>query len=75
MKAPNNNRMKFALMWANHDWIDLHPYKRGTPEKLMFPGTVTPENFEKIGDLLLRTIFRIPRIGASTASRISPFTI
>jgi hypothetical protein len=51
MKAPNNNRMKFALMWANHDWIDLHPYKRGTPEKLMFPGTVTPENFEKIGDL------------------------
>jgi hypothetical protein len=60
MKAPNNNRMKFALMWANHDWIDLHPYKRGTPEKLMFPGTVTPENFEKIGDLLLKDYFSHP---------------
>ncbi len=25
--APNNDRMKFALMWANHDWVDIHPAK------------------------------------------------
>jgi hypothetical protein len=60
LKAQNYNRIKFAFMWANHDWIDLHPYKRGTPQKLMFPGTVTPESFEKISDLLLKDYFSHP---------------
>eukprot|EP00041_Stephanoeca_diplocostata_P006759 m.93001 g.93001 ORF g.93001 m.93001 type:complete len:334 (+) comp16527_c1_seq4:105-1106(+) len=23
------NKMKFALMWANQDWVDIHPAKRG----------------------------------------------
>jgi hypothetical protein len=23
--APNNDRLKFGLMWANHDWVDIHP--------------------------------------------------
>ena len=25
LKAPNRNRLKFALMWANHDWADYFP--------------------------------------------------
>ncbi len=25
MKVENNNKVKFALMWANHDWVDLFP--------------------------------------------------
>ena len=25
--AANNDRLKFALMWANHDWLDIHPAK------------------------------------------------
>jgi hypothetical protein len=29
LKAPNNNKMKFALMWATQDWVDIHPAKRG----------------------------------------------
>lgn len=28
LKAPNNT-MEFALMWANQDWVDLHPAKAG----------------------------------------------
>lgn len=58
--APNNDRMKFGFMWANHDWIDLHPYKRGTPQNTLYPGAVTPENFEKIGDRLIEKYFRHP---------------
>ena len=27
--AANNRRLKFALMWANCDWVDIHPYKLG----------------------------------------------
>jgi hypothetical protein len=29
LKAPNRGRMQFSLMWANQDWVDLHPAKKG----------------------------------------------
>ncbi|HRP55319.1 glycoside hydrolase family 99-like domain-containing protein [Agriterribacter sp.] len=29
LKAPNRNRIKFSLMWANHDYIDCHPFATG----------------------------------------------
>jgi hypothetical protein len=60
LHAPNRKRVKFALMWANHDWIDIHPYRRGTPYKLLYPGRVSPENFEKICDHVITDYFRQP---------------
>jgi len=30
LKAPNRRRMKFALMWANHTYINCHPFEPGT---------------------------------------------
>lgn len=27
--AIKDNKMKFSLMWANQDWVDLHPAKKG----------------------------------------------
>lgn len=27
--SESTNKMKFALMWANQDWVDIHPAKRG----------------------------------------------
>ena len=29
LKAKNRHKMQFALMWANQDWVDVHPAKRG----------------------------------------------
>ena len=29
LRAPNRHTMQFALMWANQDWVDVHPAKRG----------------------------------------------
>jgi hypothetical protein len=29
LEAPNRNRVKFALMWANHTYIDCHPFAPG----------------------------------------------
>ena len=29
LKAANNDRLKFAFMWANHDWVELHPSRKG----------------------------------------------
>lgn len=59
LKAANNDRIKFAVMWANHDWQDIQPYRKGTPKKILFPGTVTPETFDRIcrhliGDYFVR---------------------
>ena len=60
LKAANNQRIKFALMWANHDWEDIHPYRRGTPRVRLFPGRVTPENFEKICNHVIKDYFLHP---------------
>src|SRR5438034_366150 len=54
LQAKNNHRLKFALMWANHDWQEIQPYKRGAPPKLLFPGRVTPATFEKICDHVIK---------------------
>ncbi len=35
--AANNRRLKFALMWANCDWVDIHPYKLGARKRCCFP--------------------------------------
>jgi len=47
-------------MWANHDWEDIHPFHRGEPRKLLYPGRVTPEAFSKICDHLIKDYFRRP---------------
>ena len=60
LQAKNNHRLKFGLMWANHDWQEIQPYKRGTPPKLLFPGKVTPATFEKICDHVIKDYFQHP---------------
>jgi hypothetical protein len=58
LKARNSDRLKFALMWANHDWVDIHPYHLGAAQKLLYPGKVTPATFEKIGDHVIKDYFK-----------------
>jgi Glycosyltransferase WbsX len=37
LQASNNHRLKFALMWANHDWFDIQPAKLHGPGSLLHP--------------------------------------
>jgi hypothetical protein len=60
MAADNNDRLRFGLMWANHDWVDIHPYKRGAPAELLYPGAVTPATFDKVCDLVIERYFTHP---------------
>ena len=60
LKATNNARLKFAFMWANHDWEEIQPYRKGTPRKLLYPGVVTPAAFEKICDHVIKDYFTRP---------------
>jgi hypothetical protein len=60
LRAANNNRIQFALMWANHDWLDIHPAKLNAPAPLVFPGRVDLQTFEQITDTLIGTYFMHP---------------
>jgi hypothetical protein len=64
LKAPNNDRLRFALMWANHDWIDIHPARldecQNHAHRLLYPGTVTPQTFETAVDYVVERYFKHP---------------
>ena len=61
LKAQNNNKVKFALMWANHDWVDLFPRNPDIPNApLFYPGTITPETFDRMTDYIISNYFSRP---------------
>ena len=60
LHAANNARLKFALMWANHDWVDIHPAKRGVKAPLLYGGTVTRKTFDTVCDYVIDNYFRHP---------------
>lgn len=58
--AANNDRIKFALMWANHDWQEIQPYKRGAEVETLFPGAVDAAGFARICDTVVDKYFSHP---------------
>ncbi|MBQ7176154.1 MAG: glycoside hydrolase family 99-like domain-containing protein [Victivallales bacterium] len=59
LKAENISRIKFALMWANHDWQDIHPCGR-RQRTLLYPGCVTQETFEAMSQHVIQKYFLHP---------------
>lgn len=59
LKAPNNKDVRFALMWANHDWIDLHPAKLDSPGKVQFHGGISRKAFDTMCDRVVE-LFQHP---------------
>lgn len=47
LQAQNRMRLPFALMWANHDWLDIHPAKRHGSPQVLLPGTLSPNAFAR----------------------------
>lgn len=61
LHATNNAKVKFALMWANHDWYDIQGYNPADNNlKLLYPGKVTPATWDKICDLVIAKYFKHP---------------
>ena len=60
MNAANTDRLQFGLMWANHDWIDIHPARLNRTPELLYPGTVSPATFDRITDILVERYFSHP---------------
>jgi len=60
LESGNAGDIRFALMWANHDWLEIHPLARGATPKVLYPGRVSAGRFEEIGDELVSRYFRRP---------------
>jgi len=60
LKASNNDRIKFSLMWANHDWRDIHPYKRGRKAKTLYKGVFEKKTFDQVCDHVIGRYFKHP---------------
>lgn len=62
LNAPNNDRLKFGLMWANHDWVDIHPIGLSTVRRppLLYGGRVTRETFDRVVEHVIGRYFRHP---------------
>jgi len=60
LSAKNCRRLKFALMWANHDWVEIHPYTQGTGQKLLYPGKVSATTYHRICKHLTDKYFTQP---------------
>ena len=61
LKAKNCGDVKFALMWANHDWTDVHPRRRmDRSPRLLYPGRVSPAQFSRICELVISRYLRHP---------------
>ncbi len=60
MKAENNGLLKFALMWANHDWEDIHPFDSRKNREMLYPGKITKETWDKMTDFIVEKYFSHP---------------
>jgi len=62
LKADNNSKMQFYLMWANHNvkhnYWNVHKYKDDT--SLLWTGVVDMKNFKKIVARVIKQYFKQP---------------
>ena len=60
-EAENNNRLKFALMWANHtEWVNIHPAQRSRPFNTLADGRIDNERFVCATEYIIKKYFRHP---------------
>lgn len=60
LKAKNNDKLKFAIMWANHDWLEIQPATRFQPYPMRRKGAVSREVFETATQHMIDTYFGHP---------------
>ncbi|MBA2940844.1 glycoside hydrolase family 99-like domain-containing protein [Paenibacillus sp. CGMCC 1.16610] len=60
LQASNNDRLKFSIMWANHDWIDIHPAQRSRPYNVQAEGQISEKGFVEATDHMIQNYFSHP---------------
>lgn len=60
LKADNRNKIKFALMWANHNWTNIHPTPYTNFQEKLTDGEVTMNLWDKMTDYIVKNYFKKP---------------
>jgi len=61
LTAANREQMKFALMWANHPWMDVFPVACGRPSPpTWLPLRHTPRDMQMVAEYCVAHYFRQP---------------
>jgi len=53
--------VKFALMWANHDWVDVFPATVGKEPEFIWKGAIDHAEFVRMTDIVIERYFRHPQ--------------
>lgn len=48
LEAENRSQLKFAIMWANHDWKNVYPARSPEDAAVLLPQTHTLKDFERV---------------------------
>jgi len=57
LKAENADRLKFSVMWANHDWSEIQPATRHQPRPIVARAALSPKTFEEMTEHLIEKVF------------------
>jgi hypothetical protein len=57
LKSPSSSRMKWAVMWANQDWVNLFPAQRRAPDTPIFHGGTNASVFETLSTYWITQYF------------------
>jgi hypothetical protein len=60
LRSPNRKRLRFALMWANHDWADYFPAPYKTPWNQWLPSRHSAKDLDRVIDYCLEHYFAQP---------------
>ena len=63
LRAPNRQRLKFALMWANHNWHNWHPIRLSDDawrDAMLVDGKVTAQGFARFTEKVINDYFSQP---------------
>ncbi|NLB42351.1 MAG: hypothetical protein GX815_08835 [Clostridiales bacterium] len=60
LKAKNNHRVKFYIMWANHNVNNLWDIRLSDEDNLIWNGAVDRQEFEKIANRIIEKYFTQP---------------
>ncbi|HLV97964.1 MAG TPA: glycoside hydrolase family 99-like domain-containing protein [Ktedonobacterales bacterium] len=60
LQAANKGRLKFALMWANHDWVNLYPVRFTNKPEMLASGRISRAAFERLTDYVISHYFIQP---------------
>lgn len=59
-RAANRDKIKYGLMWANHNWMNVFPAKYGVPNEIQIPIRHSADDFARAMGHCIETHFHQP---------------